>query len=142
MSVNRPTVGGLIVPYVVDEQRQPIDFRALHHSHVNKCGYERRCAICGKNLVNGRAIAFIGPDDGRRCFADPWMHVDCARLAMQQCPFLKGRDWREQDDSDRELLKAYHGNMTLFTAPAGRSHRDNFGAWHFEALGVLRRAEM
>jgi hypothetical protein len=137
-SSNRPNVGGLTVPYVVDDRRQPIDFRA-HDGHVNKCGYNRRCGICGKPLPNGRAIAFIGPDDGRRCFADPWMHPDCARLAMQQCPFLKGRDWREQDDRGRDLLKTYHANMVLFTAPEGRAHRDHFGAWHFEALGELRK---
>lgn len=136
----RPEVAGLTVPYVVDARRSPIDFKALQAGHVRKCADERRCAICGKPIRNGLPLAFIGPDDGRRCFADAWMHVECARLAMQQCPFLKGRDWRDEKGRADPLLASYHANMVLYIAPTGRAHRDRFQHWHFEALGELRRA--
>lgn len=137
---SRPLVAGLTVPYVVDARRTPIDFRVLQGGHVRRCAEERRCAICGRPIKGNAPLAFIGPDDGRRCFADAWMHVECARLAMQQCPFLKGRDWRDEEGRTDPLLANYHGNMALFLAPNGRAHRDVLGHWHFEALGALTRA--
>jgi hypothetical protein len=96
--------------------------------------------VCGKKITG--YLAFIGPSDGRTCFADPWMHPDCARLSMQQCPFLGGKDWRDgEGDSELEakMLARYEGNMALFEAPDGRSHRDEWLHWHFEALGRLER---
>ena len=136
----RPTVGRLMVPYMVDERVQPIDFKIVHGGHVRKCAERFLCGICGKRIQHVERFAFVGPDDGRRCFADPWMHVACARLAIEQCPFLADRrGWREGESNP--LLARYEHNMALFVAPAGRSHRDDFKRWHFEALGELRRGQ-
>jgi hypothetical protein len=140
--INRPTSGKLLVPYMVDERINPIDFKITHHGHINKCSRDRLCGICGKRIANNTPIAFIGPDDGRRCFADPWMHPACARIAMEQCPFLADRKgWREHNANQfmASLEDRYEHNMALFIAPNGRSHRDEHGTYHFEALGVLRR---
>jgi hypothetical protein len=134
---NRPTVGKLVVPYMVDERVSPIDFKQMHPGHVRKCAEQRLCGVCGK--VIRHEFAFIGPADGRSCFADPWMHLDCARLSMVQCPFLGGRAWRDgEGDSDLEqqMLARYEHNMTLVRAANARSHRDEWGNWHFEALGI------
>jgi ferredoxin len=82
---------------MVDETLSPIDFKAVDEDHVEDCARRGRCGICGGKIRQG-PIAFIGPDDGRTCFADPWMHPACADLAMKQCPFLTGRrDWREAE---------------------------------------------
>jgi len=135
----RPLVGRLTVPYMVDERVQPIDFKIVHAGHVRKCAEQDRCGICGKPISDYRV--FIGPNDGRRCFADPWMHADCARLAMQQCPFLADRrGWRETETNPTlaEFNARYEHNMAPVLAPSGRAHRDQFGHWHFEALGEVR----
>lgn len=135
---NRPRVGQLVVPYMVDATRDPIDFRELDAEHVARCATQRRCGICGERIKRP-PFAFIGPEDRRRCFADPWMHPSCARLALEQCPFLAGRrDWRGSDAQADPLLKAYSAGMGLLLAPDCRSHRDHLGAWHFEAVGVSR----
>lgn len=132
---DRPKSGNLIVPYMVDDTTDPVDFKSVDADHVKRCATARRCGICGAKIRRG-PFAFIGPDDGRSCFADPWMHPECARVAMQQCPFLTGRnDWRE--DKDNPLLRTYAHNMRLFLAPDGNAHRDRSGAWHFEARGQL-----
>lgn len=136
----RPTLGGLVVPYVVDARNDPIKFAVLQPGRVMKCAEQRLCAICGKRIPNGARLAFIGPDDGRRCFADVWMDERCARLSMQQCPFLGGRDFKDQDSREEPLLQPYRTPQVLFFAPNGRAHRDEFGHWHFEALGTLTRA--
>jgi len=137
-SLKRPTVGHLVVPFMVDQRIEPIDFKAVHPGHVLKCARERRCGICGKPISG--YLAFIGPDDSRDCFADPWMHPACGRLAMEQCPFLTGRrGWREP--VPHGLGDVYERNMALFTAPDGHAFRDEtpVHAWHFHAHGRLRR---
>lgn len=132
----RPKVGKLVVPYMVDATRWPIDFKALDPAHVEECALRGRCGICGGRIRRG-PIAFIGPDDGRTCFADPWMHRECAELALEQCPFLTGRrDWREPGSP---LLESYSASMVLALAHNWRSHRDALGAWHFEAVGLVDR---
>jgi len=140
--MGRPTVGKLTVPYVVDDRLDPIDFKIMHMGHVRKCAEDSLCGICGKRMSG--YFAFIGPNDGRRCFADPWMHPECAQLAMVQCPFLSDRHgWREHDTTNpvvAEFDARYEHNMALFLAPSGRSHRDQFNHWHFEALGEIRAA--
>jgi len=133
----RPSVGKLLVPFVVDERQSPVRFNVLHLGRVDACAKDNKCAVCGGSMDRG-PYAFVGPDDGRRCFADPWMHPDCARLAMEQCPFLGGRDWRDESSRQDPAIHVYSQNMQLFIAPLGRAHRQ--GGWHFEALGELRRA--
>lgn len=137
----RPTAQGLVVPYMVDATLDPIDFKAVDAEHVKRCATDRLCGICGAKLHSNEPIAFIGPNDGRKCFADPWMHKGCALIAMAQCPFLTGRsDWREE--GDKPLLKTYAHNMKPFVAQDGRAHKDRLGAWHFEAVGPLQRLGM
>lgn len=137
----RPTVGRLTVPYMVDETRDPIDFKVVDEGHVDLCARQTRCGICGGKIKRG-PIAFIGPDDGRTCFADPWMHPACAELAMQQCPFLTGRrDWREAEGRNDPLLATYSQGMVPMLAWNWRAHQDASGAWHFEAVGPLTRLE-
>lgn len=135
----RPIVGKLVVPFMVDESKDPVDFKAVDAEHVRQCAQQRRCGVCGGRLSATEPYAFIGPDDGRRCFADPWMHMKCARLTMQQCPFVAGRrDWRENlTGEDLDLLSKYSHNMTLFQATSGQSHLDQSNHWHFEAVGQL-----
>lgn len=133
----RPRAGALTIPYVVPEKTKPIDFKALDNDHIDRCATEGRCGICGAKIKRGPA-AFIGPDDTIRrtehCFADPWMHVECAQLAMQQCPFLAGRkSWRDAEGREQPLIATYAHNMVLYTATNWQSHRDAFGHWHFQA---------
>lgn len=138
----RPTVGTLTVPYMVDATRDSIDFKVVDAGHVEACARKTRCGICGARITRG-PIAFIGPDDGRTCFADPWMHPECARQAMSQCPFLTGRrDWREAEGRSNPLLATYSRGMVPMTARNWRAHQDARGAWHFEAVGPLTRMEM
>jgi hypothetical protein len=105
---DRPTVGRLTVPFMVDETRSPIVFKEVDRRRIAQCATEGRCGICGGKLRRG-PVAFIGPDDARSCFADPWMHPACAQLAMAQCPFLAGRrGFREGADA---LTQRYEDGM-------------------------------
>jgi len=137
----RPTHGGLTVPYMVDEATSLIDFKLVDAARVEDCARNGKCGVCGQRIRRG-PIAFVGPDDGRRCFSDPWMHQECAALAMQQCPFLRGRrDWRDAEARKTPLLQKYSQGMVVVLARNWRSHQDPAGAWHFEAIGPLTRPE-
>lgn len=134
----RPTVGRLTVPYMVDERHDPIDFKLVDSARVEDCARNGKCGVCGRRIRRG-PIAFIGPDDGRTCFADPWMHPECAGLAMRQCPFLTGRqDWREAESRNEPLLATYSQGMVPMLAQNWRAHYER-GGWHFEAVGPLTR---
>lgn len=125
------------VPFMVDASRTPLDFKQLDPSHVAECATRTKCGVCGKKIRRG-PIAFIGPDDGRRCFADPWMHPACAGISMIRCPFLSGRrDWSETEARANPLLATYSAGMVVVLASNWRAHRDQGGAWHFEAVGPL-----
>jgi hypothetical protein len=134
----RPTAGGLTVPFMVDEKLRPVDFRIVDKERVDLCARQGRCGVCGGKIRRG-PVAFIGPDDGRTCFADPWMHPECAALATRQCPFIGGRrDWREEGAREAPLLTTYSQGMATVLAHNWRAHREN-GAWHFEAVGPVTR---
>ena len=136
------TADGLTVPYMVDATRTPVDFTLLDADHVARCARETRCGVCGRKIRRG-PIAFIGPADGRTCYADPWLHPTCAELAMQRCPFLSGRrDWSSAEAREDPLLAPYSTRMAVVLARSWRCHRDARGAWHFEAVGPLARAEI
>jgi hypothetical protein len=62
------------------------------------------------------------------------MHLECAQLAMQQCPFLAGRD---AEGRENPVLATYAHNMVLWTATAWRWHRDRLGHLHFQATRGL-----
>lgn len=131
----------VLVPYMVDAARTPLDFKALDADHVDECATRGRCGVCGGKIRRG-PIAFIGPSDGRRCFADPWMHPACAQESMRRCPFLSGRrDWSEAAARANPLLAGYSAGMAAVTATSWRAHRDPMGAWHFEALGTVAPLE-
>ena len=131
---DRPKVGRLVVPFMVDATRSPIDFKSVDADHVDECATRGRCGVCGTRIRRG-PIAFIGPDDGRTCFADPWMHPDCAELVTEQCPFVAGRrGWSEGADP---LTEPYADGMVRVLARNWRSHRDAFGGWHFMAIGPI-----
>jgi len=137
----RPTAGGLTVPYMVDERVRPIDFKIVDQARVEACARQGRCGVCGGKIRRG-PVAFIGPDDGRSCFADPWMHPSCAAVAALQCPFLGGRrDWRDDAARTEPLLAPYSQRMVTVLATNWRAHRDPGGAWHFEAVGAVMRTE-
>lgn len=127
------------IPFMVDATRSPIDFKVLDPGNVELCATRGRCGVCGRRIKRG-PIAFIGPDDGRTCFADPWMHPNCAELSMRRCPFLGGRrDWHDAESRDNPLLAPFSAGMVVQLAHNWRAHRDQGGAWHFEAVGPLTR---
>lgn len=140
--LRRPRIGALVVPFVVDEMIEPIDFKMLDPARVRRCAQERLCAVCGRSMAGSR-FAFIGPHDGRTCFADPWMHEPCARYTIQHCPFVSGRQGFRDPLAEEhpELTARYENSHALVVARGGGAHLDTLGGWHFEVRPPVYRIE-
>ena len=140
---DRPLRGRIVVPFMVDESRDPIDFKALDEERLKQCAGQRRCGICGRKLKRGDTYAFIGPVRDLLCFDNPWMHEVCARYSARHCSFLGDgqRRYRDPADADDELLAPWLGELAIYLAPTGSVHRDAL-SWHFQPHGRVRQVRI
>lgn len=130
--------GPLIIPFMVDESIQPIDFKAVDRSHVDACAQQKLCGVCGQRIRPGKdRFCFLGPARELECFGDPWMHEDCAEYTAGHCPFVSGkrRIWR---NGDQPLTDAFKGSWMLLTSRGGKTHLE-LRHWHFQPVDVIRR---
>lgn len=79
---------GYPVPWFVEYIDGVPDFRVMSAAKWARAVRARLCWICGQPL--GKHLAFVaGPMCGvSRSSAEPPCHLDCARYAVQACPFL------------------------------------------------------
>lgn len=75
------------VTVALDANGKP-DFRVVGMEATQRCFDLRLCAICGEPL--GKHVAFVGGPRSviAHLFHDLWMHAECAKYALQVCPFL------------------------------------------------------
>ena len=112
---------GYPVPWIVqlDLDRRPF-FTINDSERVAACGRNKLCGICGRKLerdvwlIGGPGAAF----HEHGAYLDPPMHGDCARYALQVCPYLGTR---------------YSGRIDMALAKHGR--------WP-AALGVIAEEHM
>ncbi len=89
---HRPTVGGLVAPFVNIRLRDgAVDFRTPHTATYERCWREGLCQTCG-NPLSRPAVLFGGPNQLRdRHFDEPPLCSPCAHYASQACPMVAGR---------------------------------------------------
>jgi hypothetical protein len=64
------------------------DFRIMDHGYLEHCIKHKTCWICAGRLGRGLTFA-LGPMCSiNRVNSEPPCHLDCARYAVQVCPFL------------------------------------------------------
>jgi hypothetical protein len=107
---HRPTVGGLVVPWVslesdrghhLGQVSDPRRVRALRH---------RLCQICGEPLYADRYVLFGREADRSRGFViEPGMHPECAAYSARACPMLTG---------DMDHYRSHTVDMSARSCPA------------------------
>lgn len=99
---DRPTVGGLVAPFVNIRLRDGgVDFRSPHQATYERCWRESLCQTCGSPLV-GTAVLFGGDQQVRNHrFDEPPLCAPCALYASQACPMVAGR---QSHYADQERL--------------------------------------
>lgn len=86
------TYNGLPVPFVAATLLDgKSDFRTNDPDLVQQCAKQKRCGICGEHIRT--AFFFIGGPSSAAMglYSDPWMHEQCAELAVAHCPHLSGK---------------------------------------------------
>lgn len=89
---HRPTVGGLVAPYVnVRLADGGVDFRSQHDAKTQECFRERLCQVCSKPLTH--PIVFLGGPTQLDTlqFVEPPLHPECANYTSHACPMVAGR---------------------------------------------------
>lgn len=92
---HRPTVGGLVAPYVNARMADGgVDFRTPHTAKVQRCWEGNLCQTCGRRLPMF-VVVFGGPNQLRSLrFDEPPVCPPCAMYVSQACPMVAGRQPR------------------------------------------------
>lgn len=82
---------GRTIPWFVTEtnEKGEPDFVHIHPTRPTLAWAKDLCWICGGGLLNSKRSFVMGPMSlfSRIC-TEPPMHLDCARFAVQTCPFM------------------------------------------------------
>jgi hypothetical protein len=95
---NRPTIGGLVKPWVnVELADGGIDFRGQHRTRAEQAITQRLCQVCGTKLwpasqLRQPIVLLGGPDQLQTLmFGEPPLHTECAAYTSRACPMIAGR---------------------------------------------------
>lgn len=90
--LHRPTVGGLVKPWVnVELADGGVDFRATHNARWQRCWREEICQVCAEPLTQRPLVFLGGPNQLENYFSEPPLHPWCMRYASRACPMVAGR---------------------------------------------------
>jgi len=90
---------GIPVPWFVDWVAGKPDFRVVDGRKLVEGWKRDLCWICGKQLYAFRAWV-VGPVSMiNRCTGEPPAHLECARTALTQCPFLSNPHMKRNRDA-------------------------------------------
>lgn len=94
----RPTVGGLIAPYVnIQLADGGVDFRGRHQAKFAECWQRSLCQVHGER-IEGRTVLFASPSQlASRHIDEAPLCVPCALYTSRACPMIAGRQERFAD---------------------------------------------
>jgi len=109
---------GIPVPWFVDWFAGKPDFRVVDGRKLAEGWKRDLCWICGKPLYAFRAW-IVGPIGMiNRCTREPPAHLECARVALTQCPFLSNPQMKR---SKAALPAGHSGGGNLVEHNSGLS---------------------
>jgi hypothetical protein len=90
---HRPTVGGLVVPWVnITLADGGVDFRGIHNSKWLRAWQAGLCQVCGNPLLGHVAVVLLGgPNQLASYFDEAPLHPWCASYTAKACPMVAGR---------------------------------------------------
>lgn len=89
---HRPTVGGVVAPYVnLRLADGGVDFRSPHNAAYERCWTKGLCQVCGQPTGHP-AVLFGGPNQlASGHFDEPPLCPPCALYASKACPMVAGQ---------------------------------------------------
>lgn len=94
----RPHAGMFPIPFVTAIIDGKPDFRVHNDERREMIGKRKLCQLCGDRLNGDIWLAGAQETLRRKTFGEPPMHEECARWAIEVCPWLAGRGWRYEDE--------------------------------------------
>jgi len=89
---HRPTVAGLVVPYVTPQAADGrFLFGVLDPRRLAHCLTNYLCQVCGTRLERPLVLLMRRRDLPRRCVSEPALHPVCAAYTIRACPMVAGR---------------------------------------------------
>jgi hypothetical protein len=87
-----PTIGGLIVPFVVLRHRNGDAAMGLvDGERQEQCLRERRCGVCGQVMRSRMVFLMREPDLIRKRSTEPGLCPPCAAYTQTACPMVGGQ---------------------------------------------------
>ncbi|WP_433531230.1 hypothetical protein ACQPYA_03725 [Micromonospora sp. CA-263727] len=88
---HRPTVGGLVVPWITMQMPDGrYRFGAIDAERLLAALTDRICQICGNPMDRPFVFAMRDVDLSRLISSEPAMHPECAKYSVAACPMLAG----------------------------------------------------
>jgi hypothetical protein len=110
--LNRPRVGGLVVPFISYEHGGYALFGSVDPRRRAQALLHQLCQICGQQLQE-RICLTVRPMDVRAGVApEPGLHPECLAYTAKACPMLSG------------AAREYRGSPASIAHPAGRPCSD------------------
>jgi hypothetical protein len=89
---HRPTVGGLVVPYVTPRAADGrFLFGVIDPQRLASCLTGYLCQVCGRRLERPVVLLMRRRDLARQCVSEPACHPVCAAYTTRACPMVAGR---------------------------------------------------
>lgn len=88
---DRPTVGGLVVPYISVSSGDRHILGSTHNRKRNECLIGRRCQTDGEPLGRRAVVLCTTTQLGRQWTQEPAMHPECAAYSIAACPMVNGQ---------------------------------------------------
>lgn len=89
---HRPTIAGLVVPYVTAQAADGrFLFGAIDPRRLIHCLAGFRCQVCGRRLERPVVLLMRRRDLTRQCVSEPACHPVCAAYTTRACPMVAGR---------------------------------------------------
>jgi hypothetical protein len=88
--VNRPTVGGLVVPWISVSDGTHHALGQVHHNRAAICFRDHLCQLDGEPLVGRRVVLVTGAQLELRYSNEPALHPECAAYSIAACAVLNG----------------------------------------------------
>lgn len=87
----RPTVGGLVVPYISVQGSAMVALGSVHRTRVVECILANLCQVCGGDLTRPMVVFATQSGVDRRYSGEPPVCGPCAGYSAAACPMLNGR---------------------------------------------------
>lgn len=94
---------GYPIPFFIPVVNGKPEFKFMDNAKQVFCVLQRRCMICGEDLIPNEYWYLSGPKGLKiKTSSDPAMHEECARYSLAVCPYLHYKETDRTTDIETQ----------------------------------------